>query len=99
MRAGAGDIPVLGQRGRGHEERAGVDHSLDRGVADHEAVLDAVDPGVERGVDGGVAVGVGGDLEAAAVRLVGDDGELLGRVLLGTRRAGGRDHPTGARST
>ena len=49
-------------------------------------------PGVEGGVDGGVAVRVGGDLQAAAVRLVGDRREFLGRVLLGAGRTGRRDH-------
>ena len=77
-----------------HEEGAGVDHPLDRVVADHHPVLDAVDAGVEGGVHRLVAVGVGGDPQAATVGLVGDRRELLGGVLLRAGRTGGGHHTT-----
>ena len=55
---------------------------LDRGVAGQAGVLDGVDAGEDRVVDALVAVGVGGDLEAEHVRLVGDRLHLLEAELL-----------------
>src|SRR3546814_2735149 len=45
-------------------------------------------------VDGIVTVAVSGDAQAASVRLVGDDRELLGRVLLRSGRPARGDDPT-----
>ena len=46
-------------------------------------MLDRVDAGADRGPDPGRAMGVGGDLQAPYVRLVGDRAQLLlGKLLL-----------------
>src|SRR3546814_10865195 len=55
---------------------------------------DAGDAGIEGGVDGIVTVAVSGDAQAASVRLVGDDRELLGRVLLRSGRPARGDDAT-----
>ena len=52
-------------------------HELDGVVARERAVLDAVDTGANARADTGVAVRVGGDAQAGAVRLVDDRGDLL----------------------
>ena len=62
-----------------------LDHQLDRVVGGEGAVLDAVDAGADARPDAGVAVGVRGDLDAGAVRLVDDRLELLVGVLLRAR--------------
>ena len=50
-------------------------------------MLDAVDAGADTRSDSRVAVRVRGDLQARAMRLVGDRGELFVGVLLRTGRA------------
>ena len=74
---GVRHVHAVGEvRGR-DEERAALDHEVERLVARERAVLDAVDAGLDRGADAVVAVRVRRDLEPGAVRLVGDRRELL----------------------
>ena len=80
-------VHAVGEVGGRHEERAALDEQLQGLVAHQRAVLDAVEAGLDRRADAVVTVGVRRDLEPGAVRLVGDRGELLVRVLLGARRA------------
>jgi hypothetical protein len=79
---------------RRDKERAALDHQVERRVARERAVLDAVDARLDRGTDPVVAVCVGRNLEAGAMRLVGDRRQLLVGVLLRTRGAGMRHHTT-----
>jgi hypothetical protein len=56
---------------------------LDRGVAGKARMLDRIDPGEDRVVDSFVAMGMGRDLEAQHVRLVGYGLHFLQAELLG----------------
>ncbi len=68
------------------------DHRGDRLVIDEKAVLDAVDPGGDSVLDRVGAVGVGGDAQPAAVRLVDDRAQLLVRIVLCAWRTRQRHH-------
>ena len=85
-------VHAIGEvRGR-DEERAPLHHEIERGVARKRAVLDAVDARFDGRTNARVAVRVRSDLEAGAVRLVGDRRELFVAVLLRTSRPGMRHH-------
>ena len=86
---GLAHVHQVGEAGGGHQERALLHHAIEHGVGGEEAVLDAVDPGVEGGGEGGVAHAVHGDLAAGPVALVDDgpqQGEPSAAILLGQPR-------------
>ena len=87
-------VHALGQVRRGHDERAALERELLRLLAHQRRVLDAVDPGLDRGPDALVTVRVRGDPHAASVGLVDDRPQLLVGVVLRARRAGERHDTT-----
>ena len=88
------DVHALGEVRRRHDERAPLERELLRLLAHERRVLDAVDPGLDRGLDPLVTVRVRGDPHAASVRFVDDRPQLLVGVVLRARRTGERHDAT-----
>ena len=97
LRGDAVDRHRLGEVGGRHQERAVVDHHLNRLVGGEEAVFDAVDTGPDACPNRAVPDRMCGHPHTGPVCLVGDRGELVVGVLLRSRCGAVRHHPARGR--